>query len=251
MEEKMPIYVYNIDEIPKDSLKHMKSNKFAPDWPFRLLVCGGSHSGKTNMVINLMLGNKLQRMFKGKKGDRYIKNDDLVLIGKHFEPKWQLVQTSYRVFANGPKPHQEDITFKTIAPNKIPDITKFPSERSTVVVFEDLCAESKKVQERIIPYFISGRHRNISPIYVSQKYTQTPKIIRENISHLALFRGSGSRDDIARIVRQYTDDPKKASKIIDKHLREREFIVFDFTKASEDPLSVRLRWDTALNLSNE
>ena len=69
MEEKnMPIYVYAIDEIPKESLKHMKSNRFAPDWPFRLLVCGGSHSGKTNMVVNLMLGNKLQRMFKGKKG---------------------------------------------------------------------------------------------------------------------------------------------------------------------------------------
>jgi len=105
-------------------------------------------------------------MFKGKKGNRYIKNDDLVLIGKHFEPKWQLVQNSFQIFANAPKPYREDVTFKTIAP-----------ERSTVVVFEDLCAEPKKVQERIIPYFISGRHQNISPIYVSQKYTQTPKMI--------------------------------------------------------------------------
>ena len=88
-EEKMPIFVYAIDEISNKSSERIKSNKFAPDWPFRLLVCGGSNSnsGKTNMVINLMLGNKLQRMFKGKKGNRYIKNDDLVLIGKHFEPK--------------------------------------------------------------------------------------------------------------------------------------------------------------------
>ena len=87
MEEKnMPIYVYAIDEIPKESLKHMKSNRFAPDWPFRLLVCGGSHSGKTNMVVNLMLGNKLQRMFKGKR-EQYIKNDNFILIGKHYEPK--------------------------------------------------------------------------------------------------------------------------------------------------------------------
>jgi len=107
------------------------------------------------------------------------------------------------------------------------------------------------VQERIIPYFISGRHQNISPIYVSQKYTQTPKIIRENISHLALFRGSGSRDDIHRIVRQYTDNPKKASKIVDKHLRDREFVVFDFTKPVDDPLTIRLGWDSILNLSDQ
>ncbi|CAH1767693.1 11417_t:CDS:2 [Entrophospora sp. SA101] len=53
-------------------------------------------------------------------------------------------------------------------------------------------------------------------------------------------RGGECLDDISRIVRQYTDDPKKASKIIDKHLRNREFVVFDFTKAVDDPLSVRL-----------
>jgi hypothetical protein len=59
-----------------------------------------------------------------------------------------------------------------------------------------------------------------------------------------MLRGSGSRDDIHRIVRQYTDDPKKASKIIDKHLRERNFIVFDFTKPINDSLAIRLGWDT-------
>ncbi|PKK70131.1 hypothetical protein RhiirC2_780106 [Rhizophagus irregularis] len=213
MKEKgMPIYVYNIDEIPKESLKHMKSNRFAPDWPFRLLVTGGSHSRKTNMVINLILGNKLQRMIKGKKGDRYIKNDDLILVGKHAEPKWKLVKNAFHIFANSPDPYGENISFQTIKAEKIPDISKFSPKspkRSTVIVFEDICAESKKIQERIVPYFISGRHQNISPIYVTQKYQAVPKIIRENISHLVMFRGSGSREDICRVVRQYTDDPKK------------------------------------------
>ena len=99
----MEFFVYNIDEIPRKSLKRMKDNKYSPDWPFHLLVTEGSHSGKTNMVINLILGNKLQRIFKGKKGDRYIKNDDLILVEKHAEPKWELVKNAIHIFANSPE----------------------------------------------------------------------------------------------------------------------------------------------------
>ncbi len=83
----MKFFVYNVDEISKKSLERIKGNKYSPDWPFRLLVTEGSHSEKTNMVINLILDNKLQRMFKDKKGDRYIKNDDLILVEKHAKPK--------------------------------------------------------------------------------------------------------------------------------------------------------------------
>ena len=50
----------------------------------------------------------------------------------------------------------------------------------------------------------------------------------------------GSREDLIRILRQFVDHPKKASKIIDKHLRNRNFIVFDFTKPTDDLLSIRL-----------
>jgi hypothetical protein len=201
------------------------------------------------MIVNLLLRNKLHRFVKGKIGERCLKNDDLVLIGKHtHEPKWELVRTAYNIFANGPKKYKEDVTYRAIKADAIPEITKFSPERTTVVVFEDLCMEGKHVQERISNYFISGRHSNISPIYVSQKYTQTPKIIRENISHLALFRGSGSREDISRIIRQYTDNAKQASKMIDKLLRDREFIVFDFTKPVDDPFAVRLGWDQSAKL---
>ena len=101
----MEFFVYNVDEISRKSLEHLKGNKYSPDWPFHLLVTGGSHSGKTNIVINLILGNKLQRMFKGKKGDRYIKNDDLILVGKYAEPKWELVKNAIHIFVNNSKPY--------------------------------------------------------------------------------------------------------------------------------------------------
>lgn len=72
-------------------------------------------------------------------------------------------------FCKGTKAYWENITFHAGA---IPDIIKFSSDRNTVVVFEIFN------QDQIVPYFISDRHQGISSIYVSQKYTQTPKIIR-------------------------------------------------------------------------
>src|SRR6266498_3566655 len=107
----MEFFVYNVDEIPRKSSERMKGNKYSPDWPFRLLVTGGSYSRKTNMVINLILDNKLQRMFKGKKRNRYIKNDDLVLVGKHAELKWELVKNAFYIFANSPDPYWKNISF--------------------------------------------------------------------------------------------------------------------------------------------
>ncbi|POG79825.1 hypothetical protein GLOIN_2v1765168 [Rhizophagus irregularis DAOM 181602=DAOM 197198] len=164
---KMEYYIYHLNET-KNS-KNM-NHSASPAFPFHLLICGGSDSEKTNIILNLLLGNKIQHLYKEKKGERYVKNDDLVLIGKA---------------------------------DAIPDVTKFSSDRNTVVVFKDFCVESKKIQDRIVPYFISGRHQ---------------------------------------------DDPTKASKIIDKHLRDQNFVAFDFTKANDDSLAIKLGWDTPLKL---
>ena len=71
---KMEYYIYHLNET-KNS-KNM-NHPASPVFPFRLLICGGSDSGKTNMILNLLLGNKIQRLYKEKKGERYIKDDDL------------------------------------------------------------------------------------------------------------------------------------------------------------------------------
>src|SRR5271170_286111 len=76
---------------------------------------------------------------------------------------------------------------------------------SSIVIFEDLLSEPKKIQERIIPYFMHGCHSNISPIYIAKRFFTIPKTIRENITYISLHRGGGSLPDIKRIIRQYTE----------------------------------------------
>jgi hypothetical protein len=39
--------------------------------------------------------------------------------------------------------------------------------------------------------------------------------------------------------------------VINSYLRKKEFIVFDLTKPEDDPLAIRLRFDTPLNLQKE
>ena len=71
----MDFYIRNVDEYSKDL---RQGNKFAPEWPFRMVVSGSSDSGKTTMIMNLLMGNKKIK----EDGERYILCNDVILIGK-------------------------------------------------------------------------------------------------------------------------------------------------------------------------
>ena len=235
----MDLYVYNLDEYTSDS---RQGNEYAPSWPFRMIVVGSSDSGKTTMIINLLMGNKKIK----EDGERYILCNDVVLIGKFLdEPKWAIVENFYNELSE-----TEDVTFKKLAISNgiddIPSVEGFNPQRSTVVIFEDLMNMSKKIQECISDYFSSGRHANISPIYVSQRFFAIPKTIRDNITYISLHVGGGSLFDIKKIIKQYTEHSETLAPIIDEITLKKEFIVFDLRRSKNDPLSIRVRWDTSL-----
>lgn len=233
----MDYFMWNVDEYqPLEGC-----NKFAPTWPFRMATVGSSDSGKTTMNMNLLMGNKKMK----EDGKRYIPCNDIVLIGKHLnEPKWKIVEDFYNELAE----EGEDVSFKSYNPEDMPAVSDFDPARSTIVIFEDLLNESKKIQDSIASYFTHGRHNNISSIYVAQRFFKIPKTIRENLTYISLHRGGGSLSDIKRIISQYTEHSDSLAPIIDDLTLKKEFIVFDLLRSRSDPLSIRVRWDTSLRL---
>ena len=148
------------------------------------------------------------------------------------------LKLAHQIITNSSKPYYENISFHALKLNKILKIDLFSSNRGP-----------KKVQEKIIPYFIKRCHYNISSIYVSQSYFDCLKIIRKNLTHVCLFNESCITDELIRIMRQYANDWHNVIKIIDKTLCKQKFIVFDLTIPREHPHKIQLSWDEVLEKS--
>jgi len=65
-------------------------------------------------------------------------------------------------------------------------------EKQNLVIFDDFISE--KNQHIIEDYFVGSRHWNCSCIYLSQSYYDTPKMIRKNCSHFAIYRFASDRE---------------------------------------------------------
>ena len=232
----MDFYIRDVDEYSKDL---RQGNKFATESPFRMGVSGSSDSGKTTMLMNLLMGNKNIK----EDGERYILCNDVVLIGKFLhEPKWIIVRDFFNELAN----KGEDVSFRALSPSEIPDVEEFDPNRATVVIFENLMNMSKKIQERIADYFSSGSHGNISSIYTGQRFFLIHKTARDNATYISLHRGSGNLLDLKRIISPYTEHPDNLVPVIDDLTLKKEFIILDLRRSKDDPLSIQVRWDTSL-----
>jgi len=72
-------------------------------------------------------------------------------------------------------------------PDGIPDTNEYPYNNRKIVIFADLVNASEKIQQKIVNHFTDGRHYNISPVYLTQSYYDTPQKLRQNCFHMILY----------------------------------------------------------------
>ena len=175
---EIPNYDSNIDKT--NSYKQLY--QYMPDDTFRMLICGNSGSGKTNLLYHMLMRPLLfydQIHLYAKNLDQQ-KYQDMI---SNFDDISQSVGYNVLVCSN------DDI---------VPVENLMDNTAQKIVIFDDFVCE--KNQKPLIDYFIRGRHKNCSVIYLSQSFYGTPKDIRLNCSHFCVyeFPSSNERNLISR-----------------------------------------------------
>ena len=170
---------------------------FMPNDTFRMLICGNSGSGKTNFLYHMLI-------------EPLLYYDEIHLNAKNLE------QEKYQNLMNKMNEISREVDYDiiTVSNDKIIPITHLPYEdNQKSIIFDDYVCE--KNQSEIVDYFIQGRHKNCSIIYLSQSFYKTPKDIRLNCSHFCIFEFPSSRERNL-ISSELGVDKEKYKKAIEK-----------------------------------
>ena len=161
--------------------KHNTNWPYIPDHPYRILIIGGSGSGKTNLLLNLI--------------ENQPDIDKIYLYAKDpYESKYQyLINKREGVGIN----HFNDPKAFIDYSNDIHDVYKNiddynpDKENKILIVFDDMIADmirNKKLNSIVTELFVRGTKLNISLVFITQSYLKVPKDVRLNTSHFFIAK---------------------------------------------------------------
>ena len=153
--------MFNFDDyVSENKTKHNKNWAYTPDHPYRILIIGGSGSGKTNVLLNLI--EKQPDIDK-----IYLYENDL------YEAKYQyLINKREGVGIN----HFNDPKAFIEYSNDMHDVYKNrddynpDKENNILIVFDNMIVDmvhNKKLNSVVTELFIRGRKLNISRVFIT------------------------------------------------------------------------------------
>lgn len=153
---------------PISTIPNKRCNETFP-LPMRCLIIGSSGSGKTTLLWNLITKNWIPYRY-------------LYIFSKSIEQ--QAYVELQRKYKNIENEINEQISF--FYKNCEDIISVDECNPNSLIIFDDCILEE---QDTIKEYFVRGRHKNISCIYISQCYSLVDlKTIRNNLNFLCIFK---------------------------------------------------------------
>ena len=225
----------NFDDYTNENIiEHNLKWPYIPDNPYRILIIGGSGSGKTNALLNLI--------------NNQPDIDEIYLYVKDpYEKKYQyLINKREKVglnHFNDPKAFMEYSNDMQDVYKNIEDYNPV-KKRKILIVFDDMIADmtnNNKLNLVITELFIRGRNLNISIVFITQSYFKVPKDVRLNSTHFFIMKIPNKRE-LQQIALNHSSyiDLKDFMNIYKKCTTEPySFLVNDTTLPSDDTLRFR------------
>ena len=167
----------------KNSTQHNSKWPYIPNHPYRLLIVGGSGSGRTNALLNLI--------------NNQPDIDKIYLYAKDpYEARYQyLINKREKVglaHFTDPRPFIE-------YSNDMQDVEDYNpgKKRKMLIVFYDTIADminNKKLNPIATELFIRDRKLNISIVFITQSYFKVPKDVRLNSTYFFIMKIPNKRE---------------------------------------------------------
>ena len=180
----------NYDSDDNSDKKYEQLFPYMPSDTFRILICGSSGSGKTNLLYHMLI-------------------KPLLYYDKIYLYAGNLEQDKYQKLIQKMNDLSSKLGYEIlhVSNNEIIPVTDLCYEdNQKLVIFDDYVCD--KNQKQLIDYFMQGPHKNCSVIYLSQSFYKTPIDIRMNCSHYCLYQFPSS-NNTNMISRELEDDKKK------------------------------------------
>ena len=162
------------DYVNENKTKHNSKWPYIPDHPYRILIIGGSGTGRTNALLKL----------KNNQPDI----DKLYLYAKDpYETKYQFLINKRE--STGLKHFNDPKAFVEYS-NDMEDVYKNINEYNIdkerkILVFDDMIADNEQLNSMVTAeLFIRGRTLNISIVFITQTFLLQKFLTKENFSKL-------------------------------------------------------------------
>lgn len=151
--------------------KYRSYDKIKIDLPTRALICGAGGSGKSNILLNFILGINAW--------------DDIWLLVKCER------ESLYAYLTDEIRKVEEKLGVEILhvitSIDELPEVDSFDPKLAHLLVIDDMVNEKESKLQVISDYWVRGRKQNITSVFLSQSYFHTPKLIRLN-TNIFIFK---------------------------------------------------------------